>query len=284
MGFLDRYTHDRGSRFIWAGLVLACLAVFLLARGGQDRELGRQIEGAFARTEIYAAEIFGAGLQTKGYSPVVGYTGKELAVAMRGEIFTDPTAARVRLFDESGALVYDSNVLTDAGLTQADNPNVDRAQRGETHALIVQQPFTWSTIGASGVQTSLLQVYTPLLLSDRVGASGVVEVDFAMEELRAVSKGVWPIVQLVFGLLFLLSLAMTVLSLQVQVAVAGGSDAEARAAAAPPAAPERTEPAHAHAEVAPAIEGGLTDAEVQDLRARLAKAAARKKPVTSSGE
>lgn len=223
MGIVDRATRDRVSRYIWGVLTLACLGLFLLAREGQDRSLRAEMDAAFERTETYAADVFAPGLVEGRSSPVDGFTGRELYTMVRGEILTDPTAARVRLYDVDGTIVYDTDVLLPGSLVPAENPNAVRALDSGTHGSIVQERFTWSTIGTSGVQTTLLHVYTPLRHADQVGAQGVVEVDYLMEELRAVSRGPWPGVQLAAGALLLLCLAATVLSLRARKPVESAS-------------------------------------------------------------
>ncbi len=223
MGIVDRFTRDRVSRYIWGVLTLACLGLFLLAREGQERSLGAEVDAAFERTETSAADVFAPGLVQGRSSPVEGFTGRELYTMVRGEILTDPTAARVRLYDAEGTIVYDTDVLLPGSLVPAENPNAVRALDSGTHGVIVQERFTWSTIGTSGIQTTFLQVYTPLRQADQVGAQGVVEVDYLMQELRAVSRGSWPAVQLAAGALFLLCLAATVLSLRARKPAEGGS-------------------------------------------------------------
>jgi hypothetical protein len=215
MGLIDRFTRDRVSRYVWGALTLACLGVFLLARAGQDRALDQQVSAAFTRTETYAQNVFGQGLVEGRPSPVNGYTQRELYIRIRAEILTDPTAARVRLYDSDGTIVYDTDVLQTGQLVPRDNPQVDSALTGDTHGLVVENdPFTWSTTGSQGVPTSMLEVFTPLRLADRVGAEGVVEVDYLMDELRAAASGAWPTVQLIVAVLLLLCLAMFVLSLR----------------------------------------------------------------------
>ena len=348
MGKGGRFTRGRGSPYLLGGLVLACLAVFLLAREGQNRALTDQVDGAVSRTQTYAAAVFGAGLTADSASPVAGVAIRDLYTGIRAEIFTDHTTARVRLYDAGGTLVYDTDVLRQADLVPVANPNVDRSLQGETYALVVQQPFTWSTIGTSGTLTSLLEVYTPLKLADRVAPEGVVEVDYFMDQLRTDAKGVWPVVQLVVGAILLLCLAMTVLSLRrssppvaemepallaapvdardaspvaptedprvgeltekiaaLEQAVHRSEDSQAEletvrareaalearlneierqmhapAPAVEPEAPVTAPPTPAAAQEDHAVVEGsdLSDAEVNELRARLTRAAARKRP------
>ena len=166
---------------------------------------------------------------------MLGYTARELYTHVRGEILTDTTAARVRLYDAEGTIVYDTDVLRLGELVPAENPNVAQAMNGGTHMLVVSESFTWSTIGSHGVETRMLQVYAPLLLSDRVGAQGVVEVDYFMDALESAAKGAWPTVQLVIGILLLLCLAMTILSLRSGVATEVVGDGELDADAEPDA-------------------------------------------------
>jgi pyruvate/2-oxoglutarate dehydrogenase complex dihydrolipoamide acyltransferase (E2) component len=284
MQIVDRFTRDRVSRFVWGGLTLACLAGFFLAREAQDQALDDQVGAAIARTEAYAADVFSEGLVADRSSPVPGMSARELYTLVRGEIFTDPTAARVRVYDVEGTLVYDTGVRTLAELVQADDPNVAQALDAGTHEVIVREPFSWSTISPNeGEVTSLLHVYTPLLLSEQVAPEGVVDVAYLMDELQALAKGPWPTVQLVLGLLLLLCLAMTVLSLRgpaAEAAEAGegepGADeapvaepvAVEAAAVTPRAAKETVAPVPSQPEAAPAATA--QDPRVSELTAKMA--------------
>jgi len=213
MSIIDRFTRDRASRFIWGALTLACLVLFLVARVGQDRALTSEENAAFGRTERYAATVLPDGVAEGQRSPAADMNTRELYTFLRAEVFTDPTAARVRVYDRDGTIVYDTD-LAPSALVQVDNPSVDRALTDGTYGVIVPERFTWSTIGTSGSVVSMLQVYAPLHVADQVAPDGVFEVDYLVDELRAAASGPWPAVQLVAAALLLLCLGMTVLSMR----------------------------------------------------------------------
>src|SRR4029079_16455431 len=113
-------------------------------------------------------------------------------IAVEGDIFTDPTVARVRIWDKDGLLLGSSDpnevvgqlqVTKDAYFTDA------LARKTESH--VVQEDFTISTVGAAPEQTQLLEGTTPFMVKDQVDPAGVAQMDLFYARLESAAANPW---------------------------------------------------------------------------------------------
>jgi hypothetical protein len=123
---------------------------------------------------------------------------KGFAIAVEGDIFTDPTVARVRVWDRDGLLLASSDPSEVVGqLATAKDANFASVVGGATHAQVVQEGFTFSTVGSPPSPTDLLEVSTPLQTKDNVDPLGVVQIDLLYAKLEAAAATPWTMISLV---------------------------------------------------------------------------------------
>lgn len=192
-------------RLLWGGLTLLCLLGLLAARVGEDRAYQAQVEAAVERATSATSEVVADRTMT---TPDGGLeiSPQELLIALQAELFVEPAAGRLRVYDAEGSLVFSTDESADG---EAADPLVKGALRGETGSRAVREPFTRSTTGMPGVPTDLVAVAIPLRLAgpDPVG---VVRVDYLEGELRAAASGPWPAVQLTLAICLLLCSGLAV--------------------------------------------------------------------------
>lgn len=203
--------HAARGRLLWGGLTVVCVLGLLFARVSEDRAYDREVEAATARAQTATNEVVGRHVrQTPGTSQL-RFLRTELTIALQAEVFTDPSAARVRLFGPDASLLFATD--TGIGTTLAtDDPAVLAALEGKGSTRTAREPFTLATTGERGPDTDLQQVFVPLYLADRAGTAGATEIDFLSDELRAMAAGPWPAVQLVLGIALLVCLGMAVVT------------------------------------------------------------------------
>ena len=243
MHIIDRFTRDKVSRFVWGLLTLACLVMFLVGRTGESRAYTSALDDAKARALVYTNDVRAPAVAARPDSPVLGFVYREIYPSVQAQIFTDPTVARVRLWSTDGTLLFSTDSHERAGQVQVtDDPGVQAAASGGTFSQTVRLPFTFATTGDPGVETDLLQVYSPLRVPDRIAPAAVVQIDFLLESLRAGAADPWRTLQAVFGVLFFVCLAMTVLSFRASTHAVGAGVASLERAVGPREEAEEGEP------------------------------------------
>src|SRR5690242_10072974 len=105
MKIIDRATRGMAARFIWGGLVVLFLIGLFLVRGQKVTALNEQVQDAQARVESYAKTTIAdhAIVDTRG--DTITFDKKDFAIAVEGDIFTDPTIARIRVWNADGLLL-----------------------------------------------------------------------------------------------------------------------------------------------------------------------------------
>ena len=192
MKIIDRATRGTAARFIWGGLVVVFLIGLFLVRGQKVTALNEQVHSAEARVGSYAKTTIADQAIADTRAGTITFDKKDFAIAVEGDIFTDPTVARVRIWDKDGLLLGSSDpnevvgqlqVTKDAYFTDA------LARKTESH--VVQEDFTISTVGAAPEQTQLLEVTTPFMVKDQVDPAGVVQMDLFYARLEAAAANPW---------------------------------------------------------------------------------------------
>ena len=214
------------ARFVWGGLTLLFLLGLFMTRSAQDTALNTEIQDAQTRASGYANTTIAQAAVVDVDAGTITFVPKEFTVDLQAGVFTDPTVARVRVWDADGQLQASSDPSEDVGRSvAADDPSLAAAVKGTTSAQIVQEAFTYSTVGAAPVSTQLLQVFVPLRAQNQVQPVGAVQVDFLYASLQAASSSPWTSLSRVFLILTLVAAALFVLSL-VRHPITAGERAE----------------------------------------------------------
>ena len=109
MKIIDRATRGTAARFIWGGLVVVFLIGLFLVRGQEVTALNEQVQSAEARVESYAKTTIADQAIADTRAGTITFDKKDFAIAVEGDIFTDPTIARVRIWDKDGLLLGSSD-------------------------------------------------------------------------------------------------------------------------------------------------------------------------------
>jgi hypothetical protein len=192
MKIIDRATRGIAARFIWGGLVALFLIGLFLARSQKTTALNTEIQDAQQRALAYARTTVADQAVIDPRAGTLTFDKKGFDVAVEGDIFTDPTVARVRVWDREGLLLASSDPSKVVGqLATAKDSNFSSVVGGATHAQVVQEDFTFSTVGSEPKPTQLLEVFTPLQTKDNVDPLGVVQVDLLYTKLQAAAASPW---------------------------------------------------------------------------------------------
>src|SRR3954463_11310133 len=192
MNIIDRATRGMAARFIWGGLVVLFLVGLFVVRGQKTTELNDQVNDAAGRVESYARTTIADQAVVDTRAGTITFDKKNFAVAVEGDIFTDPTIARVRVWDQDGVLLASSDpnevvgqlkVATDASFTDA------LARKTDWH--VVQEDFAFATVGSPPVSTQLLDVTTPFIVKNQVDPAGVVQMDVYYAQLEDAAATPW---------------------------------------------------------------------------------------------
>jgi chemotaxis protein histidine kinase CheA len=214
MKIIDRATRGMAARFIWGGLVVLCLIGLFVVRGQKVTALNEQVQDADARVEAYAKTTIAdqAIVDTRGGT--ISFDKKDFDVAVEGDIFTDPTVARVRIWNKDGLLLASTDPDEVVGqLKVTPDANFTDALASTTRSHVVQEDFTFSTVGSQPQPTQLLEVTTPFMVRDQVDPAGVVQVDMFYGRLETAAATPWDTWSRVFiigliiaGILFVVAL------------------------------------------------------------------------------
>jgi hypothetical protein len=203
------------ARFVWGGLTLVFLLGLFLSRSSKNTALNTEIQDAQTRATAYANTTITEAATIDARTGAITFVPKDFAVRLQAEVFTDPTVARVRVWDVDGTLDASTDVTEDVGgVVAADDPSLAAAVAGSTSAQIAEEPFTYSTVGSAPTGTQLLQVFVPLRARDQVDPAGAVQVDFLYDAFVSASASPWAtlsrlflILTVVCAVLFIVSMA-----------------------------------------------------------------------------
>jgi hypothetical protein len=232
----DRLTRGMAARFLWGGLVLLCLIGLFVARSQKTTALNTQIQEAQDRASHYANTTVADAAIVDTRADKITFDKKGFEIATEGDVFTDPTVVRLRVWDKDGLLLASTDPSEAVGELVAADPLLTNALAGTTAAQVVEDDFTYSTVGAPRTQTNLLESFTPFRVKDQVQPVGAVQVDFLYGQLQAAASSPWDKVSraflffaVVFALLFVLSLVRRPLTPEQRVIAQAPQPAEAPA-------------------------------------------------------
>ncbi len=199
MKIIDRATRGMGARFFWGGLVVLFLIGLFLARGQKVTALNDQVQQAQARVESYARTTIADQAIVDTRADTITFDKKEFAVSVEGDIFTDPTVARVRIWGTDGVLLASSDpneVVGQLKVTQDAN-FTDAITNKLTQSHVVQENFSFATVGSPPLLTNLLEVTTPFMVKDQIEPVGVVQMDVYYSKLQTAAESPWDTISLV---------------------------------------------------------------------------------------
>jgi hypothetical protein len=215
MKIIDRATRGMAARFFWGGLVVLFLIGLFLARGQKVTALNDQVQRAQSRVESYAKTTIADQALVDTRADTITFDKKDFAIAVEGDIFTDPTVARVRVWDKDGVLLASSDPNEVVGqLKVTEDENFTSALTNElTQSHVVQENFTFATVGSPAVPTNLLEVTTPFLVKNQIEPVGVVQMDVYYSKLQTAAGSPWDTISLVciigvviVGILFVIAM------------------------------------------------------------------------------
>src|SRR5262245_45617499 len=143
MKIIDRATRGMAARFVWGGLVVLFLIGLFLVRGQKVTALNEQVQKADARVESYAKTTIADQAIVDTRAGTIEFDKKDFGVAVEGDIFTDPTVARVRIWDKDGLLLASSDpdeVVGELKVAQ-DTSFTDALTNKLTESRVVQEDF-----------------------------------------------------------------------------------------------------------------------------------------------
>lgn len=215
----DRLTRSVAARFLWGGLVVLCLIGLFVARSQKTTALNTQIQDAQERATGYANTTIADLAVVDTRANTITFDKKSFEIATEGDVFTDPTIARLRVWDADGLLLASTDPSEAVGELVAADPLLTNALDGTTAAQVVRDDFSYSTVGAPRTTSDLLESFTPFRVKDQVQPVGAVQVDFLYARLQAAASSPWDKLSrgflffaVLFALLFLLSLVRRPLS------------------------------------------------------------------------
>jgi hypothetical protein len=210
----DRLTRSMAARFLWGGLAVLCLVGVYFASSEKTTELNAQILQAQERAKAYANTTISdiAIVDTRANS--ITFDKKTFEIATEGDIFTDPTVARLRVWDGDGLLLASSDPSEVVGELASSDPLLTAALADHPQYQVVDdQDFTYSTVGSPGLPTSLVETFTPFRVKDQVRPVGAVQVDFLYTTLLSAAAEPWDTWMRAFIVLAVLFAALFVISM-----------------------------------------------------------------------
>jgi len=215
MKIIDRATRGMAARFFWGGLVVVFLIGLFLARGQKVTALNDQVQQAQSRVETYAKTTIADQALVDTRADTITFDKKDFAIAVEGDIFTDPTVARVRVWDKDGVLLAssDPNELVGQLKVTKDENFTSALTNKLTQSHVVQENFTFATVGSPAVPTTLLEVTTPFTVKNQIEPAGVVQMDVYYSKLQTAAESPWDAISrvciigaLIAGILFVIAM------------------------------------------------------------------------------
>ena len=243
----DRLTRSVAARFLWGGLVLLCLIGLFLVRSEKTTALNTQIQDAETRASHYTSSTVADAAIVDTRANTITFDKKGFEIATEGDVFTDPTVARLRVWDRDGLLLASTDPTEAVGELVSSDPLLTNALNStdpvndRPAVQVVDGNFSFSTVGAPRTQTNLLESFSPLRVKDQVQPVGAVQVDFLYGQLQAAAADPWDtwsrvflVLAVVFALLFVLSLVRRPLTQEQRIIAQAPDTTVAMASVAPP--------------------------------------------------
>ena len=253
-------------------ILLVALSGVLLAMSivQRDRALEQQYEDGQERAELYAATVFRTALDPGDVAtPLEGDRRDSLFAEVQAFVLTDPTVARVRLWDPEGTLLFSTDPAENPGDTSEDLA-IRSASGGSVESRLALEPLSPPPAeDATRRATPLFQTFAPLRIRGSADVVGAVEIEQFAAALEERADEPWWIVQAgASGVTVLLALLAL-------ISVARGL----RRPAAPARRAKEDRPARRARR-----DAGWGDAGTADLRERLERATTRAKEAEEAAQ
>jgi hypothetical protein len=269
-GFMESVTrpsHARRTLIFLVALAGALLAMSIVQR---DRALEQQYEDGQERAELYAATVFRTALDRVDVaSPLEGDRHDSLFAEVQAFVLTDPTVARVRLWDAEGTLLFSTDPAENPGDT-SDDPAIGSASGGSVQSRLALELLSPPPAeDADRRATPLFQTFAPLRIRGSADVVGAVEIEQFAAALEERADEPWWIVQSAA------SGVTVLLALLALISVARGM----RRPAPPRSRAKADRPARRRRRGA-----GWDDADAAELRERLERATVRAKEAEEAAQ
>jgi hypothetical protein len=267
MGSASNPSNARRVLILLVALAGALLAMSIVQR---DRALEQQYEDGQERAELYAATVFRTALDPGDVAtPLEDDRRDSLFAEVQAFVLTDPTVARVRLWDPEGTLLFSTDPAESPGDTSEDLAIRTASDGSVVSRLALEQLSPPPAEDAAPRPTPLFQTFAPLRIRGSADVVGAVEVEQFAAALEERADEPWWIVQA--GA----SGATVLLALVALISVAWG--------ARRPAAPARSS-AKEDRPARRARRAQRGDADTAELRERLERATARAKEAEEAAQ
>ena len=252
-------------------LIGLLLSVFLLGNSVEDAEASAQTRAVNWTNGVLLGTVTHDQVQER----LPGPEYREVLLAVQNGIRSDDRAARVRIWNQTGLLVFSDDQEDQVGeVVAAEVPEIRTALDGQAVS-VTSEATVPAEGGLAGTDEQLLQSYVPFRPDAELGIAGVVEIDQRYDEIVGGWSQTWTAIRLGLGIALAIVLVLFLVTLRRRPAPAEAA-AAAGAAAAPPAGERR---------VVDRTAAAKSEDRVRDLSERLAKSeAARAEAETIANE
>ncbi|MBA3363140.1 MAG: hypothetical protein H0T07_01895 [Actinobacteria bacterium] len=195
-GFMESATGPSNARRVLILLVALAGALLAMSIVQRDRALEQQYEDGQERAELYAATVFRTALDPVDVTtPLEGDRRDSLFAEVQAFVLTDPTVARVRLWDPEGTLLFSTDPAENPGDTSED-PAIRSASGGSVQSRLALEPLSPPPAEDRAREaTPLFQTFAPLRIRGSADAVGAVEIEQFAAALEERADEPWWIVQ-----------------------------------------------------------------------------------------
>ncbi len=270
-GFMGSASSPSNARRVLILLVALAGALLAMSIVQRDRALEQQYEDGQERAELYAATVFRTALDPGDVAtPLEDDRRDSLFAEVQAFVLTDPTVARVRLWDPEGTLLFSTDPAESPGDTSEDLAIRTASDGSVVSRLALEQLSPPPAEDAAPRPTPLFQTFAPLRIRGSADVVGAVEVEQFAAALEERADEPWWIVQA--GA----SGATVLLALVALISVAWGLRR--------PASPDRSRAKEDRPARRARRGAERGDADTAELRERLERATARAKEAEEAAQ
>jgi hypothetical protein len=219
-----------GRALLWGVLSLVLAGGLVLSFRMAGEAVGTAERAARARAEDYANTVLYKSLTPSIVAaPIEGREYGEILLEVQAGILSDDAVSRVRVWGESGQLVFSSDQHDRLGQDAGFDEVIGRVLDGSTVTEVTGQRVPQEP-GLAGSNERLLRTYVPLRLGDQTSPSAVAQIDQWYSAIQASAERVWRPAQIGMGAALALTIVLFVLSLRARSDSSSGIAADPRAA------------------------------------------------------
>jgi chromosome segregation ATPase len=262
-------------------LVGFLLSMFLLGRSVEDAEADAQTRAVNWTNSVLVGSLTDAQVQ----DPLLGPEYRDVLVAVQNGIRSDPRAARVRIWNGSGMLIFSDDPDEKAGTVVAtDVPEIRTAFDGQAVS-VTSEATVPAEGGLTGTDEQVFQTYVPFRPDAELGISGVVQIDQLYDEIVGGWSQTWTAIRLGLGIALAVVFILFLVSLRRRPAPVEATAAAGTAAAGTAAAGTAATQTAGERRVVDRTAAAKAEERVRELGERLARAeAARSEAETIANE